>query len=98
MLDKVKNLDSLKPDPNDPGKNQKAIDYVIALELQKTIAVWDEYVQYFDAVEDVTGVKKKPVKREEMSKFKPDDEFFPSQAMEGLENMRGVLIFRIQNM
>ena len=68
-MDKMKNLDSLKPDPDNPGKNQGAIDYVVALEIQKTVAVWDEYVQYFDAVEEVSGNIKKPEpkKREQMA-------------------------------
>jgi len=32
-LEDKKKLDSLKPDPKNPGKNQKAIDYVIGLEI-----------------------------------------------------------------
>jgi len=49
-LEENKKLDSLRPDPNNPGKNQKAIDYVIGLEIQKTIAVFDEYINYFDCI------------------------------------------------
>ena len=57
----MKHLDDIKPDPKNPGKNQKAIDYVVSLELQKTIAVWDEYIAYFDVIDDLTGKKREPL-------------------------------------
>lgn len=49
---------------------------------------------YFDAInekeQEAIGVKAK--------KPKEDEDFFPSHAIEGLERMRGTLIFRIKRL
>ena len=104
-VDITKKLDQLKADPKNPGNNQRAIDYVIGLEIQKTVATFDEYIMYFDAVDDEKkeGTKddcptKEKIKREDTALFQPDEWFAPSKAITGLERMRGVLIFRIKNM
>ena len=60
---------------------------------------------YFDAVDDEKkegpadgAPTKEPIKREDTALFQPDEYFAPSKALNGLERMRGVLIFRIKNM
>ena len=99
-IDRMGNLDNLHPDPYDPNKNQNAIDKVVGMEIIKTIAVWDEFVHYFDAVEDMNPENKEKsqvteTKRDKMDKF---EDFLPSQAISAMENMRGTLFFRIQGM
>ena len=87
-------------DPNNPAKNREAVEYVIRLEIQKTIAIWDEYVQHFDIIDELINEKREEKKKEKekLARDKEDDEFKPSDAINSLEKMRGTLIFRITNM
>jgi len=58
--------------------------------------VFDEYILYFDFIDEPERIKnREKFVREETALFMPDESFMPSKAISALEKMRGTLIFRI---